>query len=115
MQVVEEAKRKAGEPVEKTEFEKREALEAEMPGYAGIKHHVTQDEVTRRRLSFHQTSLQDGADLHMRSSAEGGSFDYPYRPSVDSGGPVSFYGPGGAAAAHDRMENGIMKISMILF
>lgn len=42
VQVVEEAQRKAGEQIEKTEFEKREALEAEMPGFAGIKHHVTQ-------------------------------------------------------------------------
>lgn len=26
-----------------------------MPGYAGIKHHITQDELTRRRLSMQET------------------------------------------------------------
>lgn len=102
MQVVDEAKRKAGEPVEQTEFEKREALEAEMPGYAGIKHHVTQDEITRRRHNLQQNTLREADDLHVRSSA---SFEHPYRPSVDSNAPL-FDGAGSGAAAQDHMENG---------
>lgn len=56
--VVEEAAAREG-AARRSEYERREALEGEMPGFAGIKHHISEDEmVVRRRNSV---ALDDGA------------------------------------------------------
>lgn len=106
-QVIQEAQRRAGETIEKTEFEKREALEAEMPGFAGIKHHVTQDEVSRRRLSLQQNSVREefkGQDLK-RASQEGASGATPNGGS--GAGPGVFLSL--SNREHDRMEKGTQE------
>lgn len=89
--------------MEKTEFEKREALEAEMPGFAGIKHHLTQDELSRRRLSLHQNSLRGSQELHNLTSGEGASRSPKGSPV---GGAGAVFSAVGNSSADDRMERG---------
>lgn len=100
VQVVEEAQRRAGETLEKTQFEKREALEAEMPGYKGIKHHITQDEVSRRRLSLHQNSIRVG-DLDLGTGVASGVTP---NGGTSAGTAAVFSAVGNRS--QDRMERG---------
>ena len=67
---------------EQDQYEQREALESELPGFAGIKHHVTAEELVRRRRSLaleERTSLgsHPGVDEGMAavSSAPRSSID----------------------------------------
>lgn len=55
-----------------SDYERREALEGEMPGFAGIKHHISQDEMAVRRRN--SVALEDGAGVSGGSGGLGGPF-----------------------------------------
>eukprot|EP00892_Ulva_mutabilis_P000727 jgi/Ulvmu1/10655/UM066_0036.1 len=77
--VAEAAAREGAKEVD--EHEQREALESELPGFAGIKHHLTAEEVVRRRRSLaleERTSLGSAPGGDEGMAAVGGA-----RGSVD--------------------------------
>lgn len=55
--VVQEAAQREGTS-RRSEYETREALAGELPGFAGIKHHISEDEMMERRRN--SVALEDG-------------------------------------------------------
>jgi hypothetical protein len=89
--VVAEAARAEG-ATQRTAAETREALEAEMPGYIGIKHHVTQEEVSRRRLSLHQQELLRSSSSRERPAGTCAGAAHALSASPAVAGPAAVFG-----------------------
>jgi hypothetical protein len=104
---VEEAQRHAGERIEKTETEKREALDTEMPGFAGIKHHITQDELSRRRLSLHQNSLREAREHHTEPGEVVRGDGAAPNVGASAGASPGIFSALSFNSTHDRMEKGL--------